>query len=606
LSKNEVFFQITKTYRFKCHKGFVYSMHNRIFRKTHNQILIFVLSTALLTITFSAMLSGNAAFLLHSTAEAQTLRNDTVGASPIINGLDISELYTNVEGSTVQVTDSSTPGQLGPRLGSGFVYDSEGHIITNNHVVAGAAGDLDVTFLDGNVYTAKLVGADPYADLAVLKVEGVPKDKLVPLSLGNSSSLKIGQPVAAVGNPFGLSGSLTLGIVSGLGRSLPASPPQDPTIPQLDIPSQPESPTFSIPDIIQTDAAINPGNSGGPLLNLKGEVIGINTAIFSTTGAYSGVGFAIPSTMIKKVVSSLITTGSYTHPYIGITGIDVTPDIAKAMGLQEARGFLVTDVTAEGPAAKAGIQGGDLLTDVNGREIELGGDVIVKIDNNTVRKIDDVLTYLEREKQVGDTVQLTVLRDGQLQQIPVTLAARPASPQQQQPQQLTQSPDQPSLGITGIDVTPDIAKAMGLQEARGFLVNDIIAGGPSDKAGIRGGYLTTNVNGTQIELGGDIIVKIDNTTVASINDILTYLNSQKKVGDTVQLTVLRDGQIQQIPVTLVASSSLPEFANPESQPLQPGRPLPPPSLPPPSEPSDLYDECVKLVGKETCDLLFNR
>jgi serine protease Do len=581
-------------------------MHNRIFRKTHNQILIFVLSTALLTITFSAMLSGNAAFLLHSTAEAQTLRNDTVGASPIINGLDISELYTNVEGSTVQVTDSSTPGQLGPRLGSGFVYDSEGHIITNNHVVAGAAGDLDVTFLDGNVYTAKLVGADPYADLAVLKVEGVPKDKLVPLSLGNSSSLKIGQPVAAVGNPFGLSGSLTLGIVSGLGRSLPASPPQDPTIPQLDIPSQPESPTFSIPDIIQTDAAINPGNSGGPLLNLKGEVIGINTAIFSTTGAYSGVGFAIPSTMIKKVVSSLITTGSYTHPYIGITGIDVTPDIAKAMGLQEARGFLVTDVTAEGPAAKAGIQGGDLLTDINGRQIELGGDVIVKIDNNTVRKIDDVLTYLEREKQVGDTVQLTVLRDGQLQQLPVTLAARPASPQPQQPQQLTQSPNQPSLGIIGVDVTPDIAKAMGLQEARGFLVTEIIAGGPSDKAGIRGGYLTTNINGTQIELGGDVIVKIDNQTVANINDILTYLNSQKKVGDTVQLTVLRDGQLQQLPVTLVASSSLPEFANPESPLQQPGRPLPPPSLPPPSDPSDLYDECVKLAGKETCDLLFNR
>jgi serine protease Do len=576
-------------------------MQKRIFRKTHNQILILVLSTALLTIIFSAMISGNAAFLLHSTAEAQTLRNDTVGASPIINGLDISELYTNVEGSTVQVTDSSTPGQLGPRLGSGFVYDSEGHIITNNHVVTGATGDLDVTFLDGNVYTAKLVGADPYADLAVLKVEGVPKDKLVPLSLANSSSLKIGQPVAAVGNPFGLSGSLTLGIVSGLGRSLPASPPQEPTIPQLDIPSLPESPTFSIPDIIQTDAAINPGNSGGPLLNLKGEVIGINTAIFSTTGAYSGVGFAIPSNMIKKVVSSLIATGSYTHPYIGITGIDVTPDIAKAMGLQEARGFLVTDVTAEGPAAKAGIQGGDLLTDINGREIELGGDVIVKIDNNTVRKIDDVLTYLEREKQVGDTVQLTVLRDGQLQQIPVTLAARPASPQQQQPQQLTQSPDQPSLGIIGIDVTPDIAKAMGLQEARGFLVTDIIAGGPSDKAGIRGGYLTTNVNGTQIELGGDVIVKIDNKTVASINDILTYLNSQKKVGDTVQLTVLRDGQLQQIPVTLVASSSLPEFANPESQLQQPGRPLPPSS-----EPSDLYDECVKLVGKETCDLLFNR
>jgi S1-C subfamily serine protease len=455
-------------------------MEKGILRKTHDHKLAFVLSSVLLTIILSIMLS-NDYDILNLTAEAQTLGNNTVGASPSNNGLDISELFTKVEGSVVQVTDPNTPGLLGPRLGSGFVYDSEGHIITNNHVVAGGNGDLDVTFLDGNVYNAKLVGADPYADLAVLKVEGVPKDKLVPLPLGNSSSLKIGQPVAAVGNPFGLSGSLTEGIVSGLGRSLPSSEPQEPTNPQLDIPLLPESPTFSIPDIIQTDAAINPGNSGGPLLNTRGEVIGINSAIFSTTGAYSGVGFAISSNMIKKVVPSLITTGSYTHPYIGITGIDVTPDIAKAMGLQEARGFLITG---------------------------------------------------------------------------------------------------------------------------------IIAGGPSDKAGIRGGYIVDNFNGTEIQLGGDVVVKIDNMTVANINDILTYLNSQRKVGDTVQLTVLRDGQLQQIPVTLVASSSLPEFANPESPLQQPDKSLPPPS---PSEPPDndkfsgnLYDECVKLAGKETCDLLFRR
>jgi serine protease Do len=587
---------------FKCHKGFIYSMEKGIFRKTHDNRLAFVLSVVSLTIILSIMLSNNYD-LLNFTAEAQTLGNNTAGASTSITGIDISDLFTKVEGSTVQVTDSSTPGLLGPRLGSGFVYDNEGHIITNNHVVEGATGDLDVTFLDGNVYTAKLVAADPYSDLAVLKVEGVPKDKLVPLSLGNSSSLKVGQPVAAVGNPFGLSGSLTEGIVSGLGRSLPASPPEDPTMPQLDIPSLPPSPSFSIPDIIQTDAAINPGNSGGPLLNFKGEVIGINTAIFSNTGAYSGVGFAIPSNMIKKVVPSLIATGSYTHPYIGITGIDVTPDIAKAMGLQEAKGFLITDITADGPAAKAGLHGGDILTDISGRQIELGGDVIVKIDNQTVRKIDDVLIYLEREKQVGDTVQLTVLRDGQLQQIPVTLAARPASPQPQQPQQLAQSPNQPSLGITGIDVTPDIAKAMDLPEARGFLVTAVIAGGPSDKAGIRGGYIVTNVNGTDIQLGGDVIVKIDNKTVTNINDILTYLNSERKVGDTVQVTVLRDGQLQQIPVTLVASSSLPSFANP-TPPGQPDRSLPPS---PPSDQSDkLYNECVKLAGKETCDLLFGR
>ena len=415
--------------------------------------------------------------------------------------------------------------------------------------------------------------------------------------------------MAAVGSPFGLSGSITEGIISGLGRSLPSSVPQDPTIPQLDVPSLPAPPAFSIPDIIQTDAAINPGNSGGPLLNMGGEVVGINTAIFSNTGSYSGVGFAIPSNMIKKVVTSLIATGSYTHPYIGITGLDITPEVAEAIGLQEARGFLVTDVTAEGPAAKAGVQGGDLLADINGREIDLGGDVILEIDNKTVRKIDDILTYLEREKQVGDTVQLTVLRDGQLQQIPVTLAARPAL--SQQPQLLAQSPDQPSLGILGIDITPEIAEAIGLQEARGFLVTDVIKGGPSDKAGMRGGYIIANINGTEIELGGDVILEIDNETVRTINDIMTYLNTQKKVGDTVQLTVLRDGQLQEIPVTLAAISTLPEFANPEA-PLQPDESLPAPP-PPPSQPPDrdglfgnLYDECIKMASKEICDLLFNR
>src|ERR671921_530076 len=394
-------------------------------RKTNSHVISSALSIVLLTITLSIMLFGDYHFLPNSSAQAQTFGNNTDSVIiPDNIRLNFSELFTRVQSSVLQVTDPSTPGLLGPRLGSGFVYDKEGHIITNNHVVAGGSGDLDITFLDGTVYDARLVGSDPYADLAVLKVEeDVPKDKLVPLPLGNSSTLKIGQPVAAVGSPFGLSGSITEGIISGLGRSLPSSVPQDPTIPQLDVPSLPPPPAFSIPDIIQTDAAINPGNSGGPLLNTRGEVIGINTAIFSNTGSYSGVGFAIPSNMIQKVVPSLITTGSYTHPYIGITGLDITPEIAEAMGLQEARGFLVTDVTAEGPAAEAGVQGGDLLADINGREIELGGDVILEIDNKTVRKIDDILTYLEMEKQVGDTVQLTVLRDGQLQQIPVTLAA---------------------------------------------------------------------------------------------------------------------------------------------------------------------------------------
>src|SRR5919107_2573615 len=357
-------------------------------RKTNSHVISSALSIVLLTITLSIMLFGDYHFLPNSSAQAQTFGNNT--DSVIIPNnirLNFSELFTRVQSSVLQVTDPSTPGLLGPRLGSGIVYDKEGHIITNNHVVAGGSGDLDITFLDGTVYDARLIGSDPYSDLAVLKVEeDVPRDKLVPLPLGNSSTLKIGQPVAAVGNPFGLSGSITEGIISGLGRSLPSSvPPQDPTIPELDVPSLPASPAFSIPDIIQTDAAINPGNSGGPLLNMRGEVVGINTAIFSNTGSYSGVGFAIPSNTIKKVVPSLIERGNYEHPYLGVSGIDVTSDIAKIIKLNETKGFLVTDITSGGPADKAGIRGGDVLTDVNGTEVELGGDRLEELGKGKVR-----------------------------------------------------------------------------------------------------------------------------------------------------------------------------------------------------------------------------
>lgn len=322
--------------------------------------------------------------------------------------LSLPDLFTKVEKSVVQITDSSETSAIESRLGSGFVYDTNGHIITNYHVVNGG-GRLDVTFLDGTVYRASLLGSDPFTDLAVLYVEGVPAEKLVPLPLAESSKIRIGEQVAAIGNPFGLSGSMSAGIVSGLGRLIPSQ----------DIGS------FSIPDVIQTDAPINPGNSGGPLLNMRGEVIGINSAIFSTTGQFAGVGFAIPSNTMTKVVPALITSGSFTHPWLGISGTDMTPGIADAIGLDEPRGFLVVAVVAGSPADRAGIRDGDQPTTVDGRPIELGGDVIVSIDDRQVRKIDDILVYLQREKTVGDEIKLTVLRDGNLQDITATLAARP-------------------------------------------------------------------------------------------------------------------------------------------------------------------------------------
>jgi S1-C subfamily serine protease len=329
--------------------------------------------------------------------------------------LSLTDLFQKVESSVVQITDSSETDIFESRLGSGFVYDDNGHIITNHHVVSGGGNRLDVTFPDGTVYRASLIGSDPSADIAVLYVEEVSKEKLFPLSLADSSKVRVGERVAAIGNPFGLSGSLSTGIVSGVGRQIPAQ----------------EEEGFTIPDIIQTDAPINPGNSGGPLLNMRGEVIGINSAIYSTTGQFAGVGFAIPSNTIAQIVPSLITTGSYQHPWLGVAGRDMTPGIADRLGLDEPRGFLVMDVVAGSPAEKAGILKGNQDAVIDGIPIRLGGDVIIAVDNNTVRKIDDLLAYVEMEKSVGDDLKLTILRQGQTMEVIATLVARPS--QQESP-----------------------------------------------------------------------------------------------------------------------------------------------------------------------------
>ena len=538
------------------------------------------------------------------------LENSTLdaGRNVTVQDLTLPELFERVEKSVVQVTTTSGSDQLDlfrSGIGSGFVYNNDGLIVTNYHVIAPSVlssesvrgetnngVDINVAFEDGTIYPATLVGADRFSDIAIIDVPEDARDRLVPLPIGNSSELRVGQQVVAIGNPFGLSGSMTEGIVSGLGRLIPSSeeeqvpplpdgipvpPPQDPSIPGL--PQQPpgdEPPpslpptnpdeelretqrrgSFSIPDVIQTDAPINPGNSGGPLLDLRGEVIGMNTAIFSSTGESAGVGFAIPSNTLKKVVPALISSGMYQHPWLGVSGTDVTPEIAEAVGLKEAKGFLVTDITSGSPADKAGIRGGYKIDNIDGREIALGGDIIVAIDNNTVRKIDDILSYLEREKNVGDQVRLTVLRDGNITQtLPTTLAARPGSvslqqslPQEQQQQQNQGRPAW--LGISGISLTPEVSQAIGLTpDTRGFLVVEVAAGGPADKAGIRGGYIIENIDGREIALGGDIIIGIDNRTVTSLENILTYLSNEKQAGDMALLNVIRDGRSSQINVTL--------------------------------------------------------
>ena len=322
------------------------------------------------------------------------------------SGFSLIEIFEKTEESVVQVNVRAVDGTSKPgNMGSGFVYCDKGYIITNNHVVDDA-GKVTVTFLDGESYTAKIIGTDPDLDLAVLKVE-VGATYLQPIPMGDSSQLKVGEQITAIGNPFGLSGSMTSGIISQMGRLLP------------------QDSGYSIPDVIQTDAAINPGNSGGPLLNMNGEVVGINTAIQSATGEFTGVGFAVPSNTVKKVVPILIEEGVFHHPWMGISGSDVDPDLAKVRELNSSKGFLIATVVEGSPAEDAGLQGISVTKEIDCREYALDGDIIVKIDDKVVRKISDILIHLQREKSIGDEMVMTVNRDGTLIEVILVLGERP-------------------------------------------------------------------------------------------------------------------------------------------------------------------------------------
>jgi len=335
----------------------------------------------------------------------------TVGKeTPVSLGKDLSliQIFERAETGVVRVNIQKTE-DAGPTngVGSGFVFDKNGHIITNAHVVENS-DKVVVTFLDGRSYNAKVIGTDIDTDISVIRVDA-DSSLLKPLLIGDSSNLKVGMQVAAIGNPFGLSGSMTSGIVSALGRLLP------------------QESGFSIPDVIQTDAAINPGNSGGPLLNSRGEVVGINTAIQSATGEFTGVGFAIPSNTIAKIVPKLISDGTYHHPWVGIAGRDINPDLAKALHLTDARGFLIVNVVKGSPADKAGLKGSTEKIEVDGAEYLIGGDVVLSVDGNVVRKIDDILIHLQRYKSVGDEMVLEILRDGRVTNIVIKLNERPDS-----------------------------------------------------------------------------------------------------------------------------------------------------------------------------------
>ena len=328
------------------------------------------------------------------TAQLPAVATATTGQPPISTDLesDLVALYERINPSVVHI----------------FVYDDQGHIITNNHVVSSAAR-LEVAFPGGERRTAETIGTDIDSDLGVIRVVEPPPGVL-PIPLGDSDSVRVGQFVVAIGNPFGEAGSLSLGIVSGLGRTLTSD-----RIAQ-------GGGRYSLPQVIQTDAAINPGNSGGPLLNLAGEVIGVNSAISTSTGTNSGVGFSIPVNAVRRVVPALVATGEYHYTYMGVRMSELDLATQEALGLPQVAGAYMTEVTPGAPAATAGLRGSG-ISDLG--ELLPGGDLIIAADGRPINNPDDLISFLVFQTEVGQTISLTIIRDGQQIDVPLTLGQRP-------------------------------------------------------------------------------------------------------------------------------------------------------------------------------------
>ena len=347
-------------------------------------------------------------------ANAQNL--DEASNNSNNKSLSLNDLFELVENSIVQVTKTMPPANpYGPdkenttSLGTGFIYNDKGYIVTNNHVVENAKA-VDITFINGDRYTANVTGTDPFSDLAVIKINenttGLPKSLVV----GNSSALRVGDQVVAIGNPFGLDSSMTTGIVSQIGRLLSI-----------------DERGFSIPNAIQTDALINPGNSGGPLLNMKGEVIGVNTAgIFP-----GGIGLAVPSNTVLRIIPVLMEEKNYTHPWLGVTGNTLTADLAKREKVDRTlKGVIIENIVRSSPADLAGLNGSNI--DQYGEK--RGGDIVTAVDGKQILKMEDLISYLELNKAVNENATLSVYRDGEIIDKQVTLKSRPLAPTTNQTQ----------------------------------------------------------------------------------------------------------------------------------------------------------------------------
>lgn len=371
-----------------------------------SKVIINRSSSTIVALMLTLLASGT----FFGVANAQNLN----GTSNNNKDLSLNDLFELVENSIVQVTKTMPPANpFGPdkenqtSLGSGFIYNNKGYIVTNNHVVENAKV-VDVTLINGDRYTANVTGTDAFSDLAVIKINEntttttttIPK----PLVVGNSSELRVGDQVVAIGNPFGLEGSMTTGIVSQIGRLLSV-----------------DERGFSIPNAIQTDALINPGNSGGPLLNMKGEVIGVNTAgIFP-----GGIGLAVPSNTVLRIIPVLMEEKNYTHPWLGVTGNTLTADIAKREKLDRTQKGVIIDTIVRGsPADLAGLNG----SNINEYGEKRGGDIITALDGKPIIKMEDLISYLELNKAVNDNATLSVYRDGEIIDKQITLKSRPEAP----------------------------------------------------------------------------------------------------------------------------------------------------------------------------------
>ncbi len=366
-------------------------------------------------------------------------------------------------------------------LGSGFIINSNGYIVTNNHVVQDAT-DIKVKGDDGREFSAKVVGRDPRTDLALIKVEAT---GLPVIPLGDSSELQVGEQVMAIGNPFGLERTVTTGIVSAVGRVIGQGP---------------------YDDFIQTDASINPGNSGGPLLNSRGQAVGINAAIFSQSGGSVGIGFAIPINQAKAAVTQLAQSGKVTRGWLGVTIQPLTPELARGFKVPEAGGALVADVQAGSPAATAGLRAGDVITLYDGHKLSRPGD----------------LSRLVADTPVGRQVSLSIIREGK----PSSLSVKVAELQDPVRQAAAGSPDKrSSFGLTVEPVTPSVAHELGLTAARGVVVRDVQDGSPASDAGIQ---------------PGDVIAEVDHHPIRDLTDMRRALDRHAK-GAPLVMRLNREG-----------------------------------------------------------------